>query len=54
MGLRHFSLSLGEGEWVAVACEKTDEVVMFRRDGGKLDEVARVKGIKQPTCVIWG
>lgn len=58
-GLRHFSFSPAkygeeEGSYVAVACQKTNEVVMFKRTGAELEEVARVKDIKEPTCVQWG
>ncbi|KAL8277912.1 hypothetical protein RQP46_009731 [Phenoliferia psychrophenolica] len=62
LGLRHFHLSpkkagfVGmeeEGTWVAVACEKTGEVVMMKRAGGTLTEVARVGGFKRPTVVVW-
>ncbi|KAM0788817.1 hypothetical protein ACM66B_002903 [Microbotryomycetes sp. NB124-2] len=58
-GLRHFSLSLSvegqqlEGQFVAVAAQKTNEIVMFERHEAELEEVARVKDIDQPTCVVW-
>lgn len=54
LGLRHFALGGEEGRWVAVGCQKTDEVVVFERRGGELEEVARVGGAKQPTVVVWG
>ncbi|KAK4057966.1 hypothetical protein OIO90_001185 [Microbotryomycetes sp. JL221] len=57
-GLRHFSLSPAidghdEGEFVAVAAQKTNEVIMFKRQGSELTEVARVKDVAEPTCVVW-
>lgn len=53
LGLRHFALGGEEGKWVAVACQKTGEVVVFERKGGELEEVARVGGVKEPTVVLW-
>ncbi|KAK4055652.1 hypothetical protein OIV83_000198 [Microbotryomycetes sp. JL201] len=57
-GLRHFSLSPAaeeqpEGRYVAVAAQKTNEIVVFERRERELTEVARVKDVQQPTCVIW-
>lgn len=52
-GLRHFEIS-PDGRFVAVACEKTNEVVMLEVEvGGELSEVARVTGVAQPTVVRW-
>lgn len=58
LGLRHFAFSPAkygdeEGSFVAVACQKTNEVVILKRTGPELEEVVRVKDIAQPTCVIW-
>ncbi|KAM0746596.1 putative isomerase YbhE [Meredithblackwellia eburnea MCA 4105] len=60
-GLRHFELNPARkvkgledgGKYVAVGCQKTNEVVMFEWKNAQLVEVARVGGIKEPTVVIW-
>ncbi|GJN89675.1 hypothetical protein Rhopal_002662-T1 [Rhodotorula paludigena] len=55
-GPRHFSLD-PSGQFVAVALERTSEAVVFRigegSKGDELVEVARVKDVKQPTCIVW-
>ncbi|GAA6054149.1 hypothetical protein JCM3770_003220 [Rhodotorula araucariae] len=54
-GPRHFALS-PEGKYLAVALERTSEVVVFEVLEGREDElreVGRLKGVKQPTCVVW-
>ncbi|GAA6031193.1 hypothetical protein JCM8097_004054 [Rhodosporidiobolus ruineniae] len=57
-GPRHFSLSpkkdgQPEGKYMAVALQRTNEVVVYEVKGKELTEVARVKDIKEPTAVVW-
>ncbi|GAA5919442.1 hypothetical protein JCM1841_002394 [Sporobolomyces salmonicolor] len=57
-GPRHFTFSPKteedeEGKYLAVAFQRTNEVVVYVVKGKGLAEVARVKGIKEPTCVVW-
>ncbi|BGP39148.1 hypothetical protein JCM10450v2_003103 [Rhodotorula kratochvilovae] len=54
-GPRHFALS-PEGRFLAVPLERTSEVVVYEVPEGREDElheVARLKGVDQPTCIAW-
>ncbi|GAA5894427.1 hypothetical protein JCM8208_006234 [Rhodotorula glutinis] len=54
-GPRHFALSK-DGRYLAVPLERTSECVVYEVTKGKEDElkeVARLKGVDQPTCVAW-
>ncbi|GAA5823481.1 hypothetical protein JCM11251_000649 [Rhodosporidiobolus azoricus] len=57
-GPRDFAFSpkkdgVAEGKYLAVPLQRTNEVVVYEVDGKKLDEVARVKDIKEPTTIVW-
>lgn len=58
-GLRHCEVlpsNIGGNGWVAVACEKTEEVVIFELDskqGLKMTESARISNISAPTVIRW-
>ncbi|BGP31241.1 hypothetical protein JCM10296v2_003005 [Rhodotorula toruloides] len=60
-GPRHFALSSkkdgdSEGKYMAVALERTSEVVVYEVDEeqqDRLTEVARLKDVDQPTCIQW-
>ncbi|GAA5948824.1 hypothetical protein JCM10213_008696 [Rhodosporidiobolus nylandii] len=57
-GPRHFSLTpkkdgVPAGKYMAVALQRTNEVVVFEAEGKNLTEVARVKDVKEPTAVVW-
>ncbi|GAA5963887.1 hypothetical protein JCM3765_004054 [Sporobolomyces pararoseus] len=66
VGARHFKSSSsspstgevkmeveGEKVYMAVAFQRTNEVVVYEVEGKELREVARVGGIEGATCVIW-
>lgn len=56
VGPRHFMLSpkSDEGvEYMAVAFQRTNEVVVYEVNGKDIKEVARVDGIEGATCVVW-
>ncbi|GAA5897134.1 hypothetical protein JCM6882_001801 [Rhodosporidiobolus microsporus] len=42
-----------EGKYLAVPLQRTNEVVVYEVKGAKLDEVARVKDVKEPTAIVW-
>lgn len=57
-GPRHFQFSPAregqeKGKYLAVALQRTNEVVVFEVEGKKIAEVARVKDVKEPTAVVW-
>ncbi|GAA5916394.1 lactonase family protein [Sporobolomyces salmoneus] len=45
----------GEGEktYMAVAFQRTNEVVIYQVEGKEIEEVTRIGGIEGATCVIW-
>lgn len=61
LGPRHVSLSpktanQPAGKYLAVALERSNEVIVLELDQDKQDEmkeVARVKDVDQPTCIQW-
>ncbi|SGY80278.1 BQ5605_C008g05346 [Microbotryum silenes-dioicae] len=48
---RHMSLS-PEGDYLAVALQHSDKVVVYQRVGAQLELVGEVE-VQKPTCVIW-
>ncbi|GAA5927407.1 lactonase family protein [Sporobolomyces koalae] len=42
-----------QGKYVAVAFQRTNEVVVYSVDGKNITEVTRVKGIEGATAVVW-
>jgi len=61
VGPRHFMLSppttTAEAEeekvFMAVAFQRSNEVVVYQVEGKQVNEIARVGGIEGATCVIW-
>ncbi|SCZ98280.1 BZ3500_MvSof-1268-A1-R1_Chr7-1g09081 [Microbotryum saponariae] len=48
---RHMSLS-PEGDYLAVALQHSNKVVVYKRVGAQLESVGEVE-VQKPTCVIW-